>query len=114
VEPRFIDWEWVTIGDPAQDLAYVGGQVFADPWYVPLSPAALESFVATYCAIREIPHGRERTALSARRDAWEVQERFLSSLHFRSKVDAGLDTPQRMYRHAVARITAGLTEVLGE
>ena len=23
--PRYVDWEWVEIGDPAQDLAYIGG-----------------------------------------------------------------------------------------
>ncbi|PZT70347.1 hypothetical protein DN402_33495 [Streptomyces sp. SW4] len=27
--PRYVDWEWARIGDPAQDLAYIGGPVAA-------------------------------------------------------------------------------------
>lgn len=83
--PRFIDWEWARIGDVAQDLAYIGGPVFGGPWYVSMKPPTVQRFLAEYLtAAATQPHGNHESfeRLQARRDAWELYERFLSSLHF--------------------------------
>lgn len=75
--PRYVDWEWGGFGDPAQDLAYLGGSIAAAPWYVPLTPAAIDHLLAAYRAVHP------DDTLHLRRAGWEVCERFLTSLHFR-------------------------------
>lgn len=81
---RYIDWEWAHTGDVAQDLAYIGGQVHGGPWYVSMTGAQVEAQVWRYLRARQTaeasPALHER--LLARRRAWEVYERFVSSLHF--------------------------------
>jgi aminoglycoside phosphotransferase (APT) family kinase protein len=106
--PRYVDWEWAEIGDPARDLAYIGGHVPAPPWYLPLNRTRLRRLLETY--LRQIPdHGDETPEdLEARRDAWEVYERFFSSLHFRTRRGAPEDQRTGLYTHAVAELTAGL------
>ena len=42
--PRYVDWEWVEIGDPAQDLAYIGAPVAAPPWYLPMRSEQVEYY----------------------------------------------------------------------
>ncbi|MEH3076694.1 MAG: phosphotransferase [Quadrisphaera sp.] len=81
---RSIDWEWAHVGDVAQDLAYVGGQVHGGPWYVPMSSAQVEAQVWQYLRARRTvePTAEAFEVLLARRQAWEVYERFMSSLHF--------------------------------
>lgn len=98
--PRFIDWEWAQVGDVARDLAYIGGEVYGGPWYVPMSRDQVESLVTAY--LRHLPpaeQGQDRADLLARRDAWEVYERFLSSLHF-TRQAAALG-PDSIYQAAV-------------
>ena len=83
--PRFIDWEWARIGDVAQDLAYIGGSVVGGPWYVSMKPPTVKRFMAEYMtAAAAQPQWNDESfeRLQGRRDAWEVYERFLSSLHF--------------------------------
>ena len=83
--PRYIDWEWARIGDVAQDLASIGGEVTGGPWYARLSSAAVTEFLREYLAARGAqPDGQVEPldSLRRRRDAWELVERFLSSLHF--------------------------------
>lgn len=83
--PRYIDWEWARIGDVAQDLAYIGGHVVGGPWYVPMKPATVDAFIVEYVsAAATRAHGNNEPfeRLLGRRDAWELCERFLSSLHF--------------------------------
>ena len=77
-----IDWEWVGIGDPAQDLAFVGGRVSCAPWYAPLSSRALDHLLQAYADSSE--HPLDRSALAVRRDCWEVHERLWTGLHFRA------------------------------
>jgi len=81
---RYIDWEWAHTGDIAQDLAYVGGQVHGGPWYVPMTEAQVGEQVWQYLRARSSVEATERAfeALLARRQSWEVYERFMSSLHF--------------------------------
>ncbi|MET9297214.1 phosphotransferase [Streptomyces sp. NPDC003077] len=128
--PRYIDWEWAEIGDPAQDLAYIGGYVAAPPWYVPLDRRRIRGLLVEYlrrvaaertgaaadggCADSDGPEGPDALAdLEIRRDAWEVYERFLSSLHFRTRRGTPEDRRSGRYTHAVARLTAGLESRLG-
>ncbi|MBC3763603.1 aminoglycoside phosphotransferase family protein [Quadrisphaera oryzae] len=82
--PRCIDWEWAHDGDVAQDLAYIGGQVHGGPWYVPMSAAQVEAQLQRYLEARTTVEASpaELERLAARRQAWEVYERFVSSLHF--------------------------------
>lgn len=83
--PRYIDWEWARIGDVAQDLAYVGGHVAGGPWYVRMDADTVTMFLTEYQAARTSRSGRSGESvdrLHARRDAWELVERYLSGLHF--------------------------------
>ncbi|WNV76717.1 phosphotransferase family protein [Geodermatophilus sp. DSM 44513] len=79
----FIDWEWAEIGDVAQDLAYIGGTVHGGASYVPMDESMVERFVTHYLdALRAMGKPAEdHAAISARRDGWEVCERFLTMLH---------------------------------
>lgn len=112
--PRFIDWEWARIGDVAQDLAYIGGTVVGGPWYVPMKPTVVKRFVAEYMAAAVAqPHWNDESfeRLQGRRGAWELYERFLSSLHF-SKQARVLDEPG-FYPGAVRSLHATLRSRLG-
>lgn len=107
--PRFIDWEWARIGDVAQDLAYIGGTVVGGPWYVFMKPSTVTRFIAEYMtAAAAQPHWNNESfeRLQGRRDAWELYERFLSSLHFLKQARA-LDDPG-FYPEAVRSLHATL------
>lgn len=110
--PRYIDWEWARIGDVANDLALIGGTVTGGPWYVPMDEATIDEFLADYrdaCRERGGPLEDPRR-LRARRDAWELTERFLTSLHFGMKAAAGHEDP---YAEATRRTRSGLRALLG-
>jgi len=118
-QPRFIDWEWAEFSDPAKDLVLIGGRVFADPWYIPLSAAQVDSFIDTYLdALRTYAPGLDdglgpqtRTDLRQRRAVWEIYERYASSLSFSLKAQTEKGT---MYKDAVATIHRQLGVVLNE
>lgn len=101
---RYVDWEWSAIGDPARDLAYLGGDVWTEPWYLPLGPDRIELLVDAYIAAS--PNRHDRADLLVRRDAWMVFEMFFVSLHFRQQ---GKVSP---YPRAVADLTDRLTDKL--
>lgn len=71
--PALIDWEWARIGDPARDLAFLGGAVHAAPWYAPLTDAQITAFVRAY--LDAGGHG-DLGSLRMRRDAWLAAEAF--------------------------------------
>ncbi|HEX6355814.1 phosphotransferase family protein [Actinophytocola sp.] len=96
--PRYIDWEWTGFGDPAQDLALLGGPIAVAPWYVPLGPAALDHFLAAYRTV----HDDE--TLPVRRAAWEVCDRFFTSLHYRR---------QPHHHDVAAQLTTAVERVVG-
>jgi aminoglycoside phosphotransferase (APT) family kinase protein len=77
-----IDWEWAAVGDPAQDLALLGGLVPCAPWYAPLPPQALNHLLEAYAAASD--QHSDLQALSERRNCWEVHERLWTGLHFRT------------------------------
>jgi aminoglycoside phosphotransferase (APT) family kinase protein len=80
--PRYVDWEWSEIGDPAQDLAYLGGVGAPAPWYLPMDEARIGTFLDAYAEAAGVT---DRAGLRVRRDAHEVFERFFTSLHFTTK-----------------------------
>ncbi|MDA0564366.1 phosphotransferase [Streptomonospora sp. S1-112] len=106
--PRYVDWEWAEFGDPAQDLAYLGGPVAAPPWYVPLGQDRVEALLRAYAEAAEAA-GRplDLPDLRVRRDAWEVFERFTTSLYHRSLRGTPADADGRRTR-AAHEITAAL------
>lgn len=73
--PRYIDWEWACIGDPARDLAFIGGRVWAHPWYLSLDDARVDRFLRVYLEASGGP-AREADfdALRRRREAWLLTE----------------------------------------
>lgn len=113
--PRYIDWEWARIGDVANDLALIGGRVVGGPWYVPMDDATLDEFLHAYHVARAeySPEAMEPlAALRARRDAWELMERFLTSLHFELQSRRSSKAP--MYAQATRDIRDGLHTVLDD
>lgn len=105
--PRYVDWEWAGIGDPARDLAFIGGAVWLDPWYLPLRTQRIEHYLGAYVAAG----GRgEVSALAARGRCWLVNEVFFVALHFRRRVQQGAG-PEYAERAdtLLARLSAVLT-----
>jgi aminoglycoside phosphotransferase (APT) family kinase protein len=78
--PRYVDWEWAMIGDPARDLGFIGGEVWLEPWYLGLGPDRLERYLTAYV---EAAGGGDPEPLATRARAWLVNEVFFVSLHFR-------------------------------
>ncbi|MFT3887380.1 MAG: aminoglycoside phosphotransferase family protein [Arachnia sp.] len=111
--PRYIDWEWARIGDVANDLALIGGRVTGGPWYVPMDDATVDGFLREYLAAREEqdPGAAEPLdQLRERRDAWELLERFLTSMHF--ELQSRHAPNAAMYAQATADLRQGLHAVV--
>lgn len=108
--PRLIDWEWAGPGDPAKDLALIGGEVTGGPWYAYLSREVVTDMVSRYVAVRRRLAGAEGTGageahgcaegcanehdeqvrrLLARRDAWELLDRMSNLLYCLSRSRRG-------------------------
>lgn len=86
--PRYVDWEWSHIGDPARDLAFIGGEVWLEPWYLRLGRARIEAFLEAYV---EAGGQGEVAALAARGRCWLVHEVFFVALHLRRRAQQGDD-----------------------
>ena len=112
-QPRYVDWEWAEIGDPAQDLALIGGAVPADPWYCSLTATQTRLLIDSYV---DSAHGRALEtpqALEIRRAAWEVFERCTSSLYCRSLRGTPQDVAtEGRYSKAATALTAGLNALV--
>ncbi|GAA4692003.1 hypothetical protein GCM10025781_06510 [Kocuria gwangalliensis] len=114
---RYIDWEWSEIGDPAQDLAYLGGQITVDPWHLPMTRAQTRDLIEVYLAASE--HWAATGTVDEvliRRDAWEIYERFLTSLHHRSLLAGRPDLTEQersMYTNVATHVTRELGRRLG-
>ena len=132
--PRFIDFEWAGPGDPAKDLALIGGRVVGGPWYAPMGRPEIAAFVTEYagCLRRlgaeaaqtgAVSQARPRSGhrptweadartadpqrLLARRDAWELLDRLPNLLYC-------LSLAEQSPRHArwADDLAAGLGAVL--
>ena len=106
--PRYVHWEWAEIGDPAQDLAYLGGAISAPPWYLPLDRSTVELLARTHLAATPDRDRGDLADLHTRRDAWEVFERLFSALHFRTRCGSQEDRRTGLYTDAVRRLTTQL------
>lgn len=81
---RFVDWEWAQVGDPARDLAFIGGQIAGEPWYAALTDSRLRAQAEHYLAQRTSRGGatQERPELVLeRRRAHLVHEAFFTAAH---------------------------------
>ncbi|MCT2295154.1 aminoglycoside phosphotransferase family protein [Brachybacterium muris] len=101
--PRLVDWEWSHRGDPARDLAFIGGQIHAEPWYAQLDESQIEHQVDVYVEARAelgeplsspagggVPDAAQlRTAMLRRRAAHLLHEVFFTSAHFHRVAAAG-------------------------
>ena len=112
--PRLIDFEWAGPGDPAKDLALIGGAITGGPWYAPMERTEVTAFVSEYarCVQRlseesaqagAVPQARSYSrdpmvwrpdahdidpqALLARRDAWELLDRLPNLLYCLSRAE---------------------------
>ena len=112
--PRLIDFEWAGPGDPAKDLALIGGAITGGPWYAPMERTEVTAFVSEYarCVQRlseesaqtgAVPQARscsgdpmvwrpdahdiDPQALLARRDAWELLDRLPNLLYCLSRAE---------------------------
>jgi len=132
--PRFIDFEWAGPGDPAKDLALIGGAITGGPWYAPMERTEIVAFVSEYArcvqslsdeaaqagavpqarsgsgdsmAWRPDAHATDPQALLARRDAWELLDRLPNLLYCLSRAEESL-------RHArwADNLSAGLSATL--
>lgn len=78
-----VDWEWAEIGDPARDLALIGGPVHGGPDYVPMTQEQTTDFIGAYLdhtrALGRL--GEPAEILLPRRDAHEACERLFTCLH---------------------------------
>lgn len=106
--PRYVDWEWAEIGDPARDLAYIGGRISANPWYVAMTDADVERFTTEYAEAAGINGSGRLADLRARRDAWELFERLFSSLHWRMMTVRSANPESTPYPVAAQEMTQGL------
>ena len=100
---HFIDWEWAEYGDPARDLALLGGTVHGGPWYVPLTTTQIESMLTRYITGVESASGLHLPYqnLLNRRDTWEVFERFQAGLHYLLKAE---EQPDSHYPPAATQV----------
>jgi len=111
--PRYVDWEWARIGDPARDLANLGGAIAAAPWYLDLPAERIELLLRAYVAAAGDAAGPLED-LRVRRDVFEVYERFSSCLYFRTRLGDAEDRRSGRYTEAVRQLTDGLRRRLPE
>ena len=92
--PRLIDFEWSGPGDTAKDLALIGGRVTGGPWYLPMTPDDVTTFVTEYARYSRSSR-RSRLAhdtgaadlqrLLERREAYELLDRLGNLLYCLSR-----------------------------
>ena len=91
---RLIDFEWSGPGDTAKDLALIGGRVTGGPWYLPMTPDDVTTFVTEYSRYSRSSR-RSRLAqdtgatdlqrLLERREAYELLDRLGNLLYCLSR-----------------------------
>lgn len=112
--PLLIDWEWAEDGDPAKDLAYVGGEAFLEPWYVPMTRSQVKQFVLEYvdkafASLAPAQREDQYQRLLARRDSWEAWERYTMGLHCLRR---GRDEDSEFYKSAGQQVHERLAGLL--
>ena len=91
---RLIDFEWSGPGDTAKDLALIGGRVTGGPWYLPMTPDDVTTFVTEYSRyLRSLRRSRlaqdtgaaDLQRLLERREAYELLDRLGNLLYCLSR-----------------------------
>ncbi|MDR1449907.1 MAG: aminoglycoside phosphotransferase family protein [Propionibacteriaceae bacterium] len=104
-----IDWEWAQIGDPAIDLALVGGAIAAGPSYVPLTNTQTNLLTTAYADAfgRKTGQAVDVQALDRRRRAWEMCNRYATSLHYLTLAPPG--AAESTWSEAASRLLDGIS-----
>nr|NLD40575.1 phosphotransferase [Actinomycetales bacterium] len=134
--PRYIDWEWTSIGDPARDLGLLGAAEGASPWYITLDDRREEHLLRAYLEAGGGAGVDDLERLRTRRRVHEVMEQLFTATHFLSRlhpvgravvvdgrvVEPGADTPavpvpeqkRGIYERAVATMFRAVAARLGD
>ena len=89
--PRLIDFEWSGPGDTAKDLALIGGRVTGGPWYLPMTPDDVTTFVTEYARyprrsrLAQDTGATDPQRLLDRRDGYELLDRLGNLLYCLSR-----------------------------
>ena len=89
--PRLIDFEWSGPGDTAKDLALIGGWVTGGPWYLPMTPDDVTTFVTEYARyprrsrLAQDTGATDPQRLLERREAYELLDRLGNLLYCLSR-----------------------------
>ena len=89
--PRLIDFEWSGPGDTAKDLALIGGRVTGGPWYLPMTPDDVTTFVTEYARyprrsrLAQDTGATDPQRLLERREAYELLDRLGNLLYCLSR-----------------------------
>ena len=111
--PRLIDFEWAGPGDPAKDLALIGGRVTGGPWYLPITSDEVAAFVTEYSRYSRRSRLAQDTGatdpqrLLERREAYELLDRLGNLLYCLSRPG------EARYGRWADELTRSLTARLG-
>jgi len=75
----YIDWEWASIGDSAQDIAQLGWEV-ATAWQIELTGERLDAFLTAYLALQP------DDTLHLRRDLWMITTMYFDQMYHRTQI----------------------------
>ena len=84
---RLIHFEWSGPGDTAKDLALIGGRVTGGPWYLPMTPDDVTTFVTEYARyprrsrLAQDTGATDPQRLLERREAYELLDRLGNLLY---------------------------------
>lgn len=102
----YIDWEWMSFGDPVLDLAPLCWDIENLPWNSALRPEDREAYLTAYLAHRPDDTLRERLPV------WITFIKFTDHLHYRTKAACAEltihDLPREVYHDAVINIERSL------
>jgi aminoglycoside phosphotransferase (APT) family kinase protein len=108
---NYIDWEWMRVGDNAEDLARFYGLGFGfQPWYTPITPQALDVFLDTYREELDDP------TLSKRVEVLNLYFHFADLMYFLNRLDGSspqqLPLPRSHYVECIELLTRWLSKAL--
>ncbi|HHW82517.1 MAG TPA: phosphotransferase [Actinomycetales bacterium] len=84
--PRYIDWEWSSIGDPARDLALIGAPEGASPWYITMDERREDLLLDAYLEAGGGGGADDLHRLRVRRRFHETIEQLFTAVHFLSRL----------------------------
>lgn len=112
---RLIDWEWARIGDPARDLAFLGGAIHAEPWYAALTDADIEHDISVYVEAAGPAATAQLggpVAIRHRRDAWLILEALGVLLYSRWRIEDPAQQATDRHHAVAAQLAPQLAALL--